>query len=66
MTTPDFLEDEHPHDGSRSVTSLGSQSGPLQRDAVKHSRGSSLATPGLGIHVMDDNDEDASDETPAP
>lgn len=69
MTTPDFVEDEHPRDGSRSVTSLGSQGGPLNPGPehpapAKPSRAGSLATPGLGVHVMDDKDDtDKTDDT---
>lgn len=59
MTDPDFLEDDHPSDGSRSVTSMGSQEGPLHGEKAKPSHGSSLAAPGLGIHVMDDSDDDS-------
>ena len=59
MTEPDFLDDEHPRDGSRSVTSLGGQAGPLHREPAAPSHGSPLATPGLGVHVMDSEPEDA-------
>jgi hypothetical protein len=60
MTDPDFLDDEQPRDGSRSVTSLGRGVGPLHREPTKPSHGSSLATPNLGVHVMDDAPDDES------
>jgi len=63
MTDPDFLDDEQPQDGSRSVTSLGRLSGPIHREPVEPSHGSSLATPNLGIHVMDNTAVD-DDTTP--
>jgi hypothetical protein len=63
MTDPEFLEDDHPSDGSRSVTSMGSEGGPLRREPVDPSHGSSLATPGLGVHEMDDTADDTEDST---
>ncbi|CAN5150400.1 hypothetical protein BH09ACT5_BH09ACT5_07780 [soil metagenome] len=59
MTDPDFLDDEHPSDGSRSVTSMGSQGGPIHHEPAAPSHGSSLATPGLGVHVMDSEPDSA-------
>jgi hypothetical protein len=53
VNTPDFIENEHPKDGELSVTSMGRISGPIERDPTKPSRGGSLATPNLGVHVMD-------------
>ena len=57
MEDPDFIDDEHPRDGSRSVTSLGRVSGPVHAAPSPESHGSSLATGGLGIHVMDGTPE---------
>ena len=66
MTEPDFLDDEHPRDGSRSVTSLGGQAGPLHGEPTVPSHGTPLATPGLGVHVMDSRPEDAEPASTEP
>ena len=62
MADPDFLDDDKPQDGSRSVTSMGRVSGPLHHEPVAPTHGTPLATPNLGIHVMDSTpaDEDAA------
>ena len=52
---PDFVENSHPKDGELSVT--GNAPRPVHGAPVEHSTGESLATGGLGAHVMDDESD---------
>lgn len=52
--SPDFIANEKPKDGDRSVTSLDKQAEPIDGPETPGSTGESLATGDLGVHEMDD------------
>ena len=59
---PNFIENDDPKDGELSVTSEGKLTKPIHGDKPTPSRGSSLATGGLGSHVMDNNNNNNKDD----